>query len=80
MVLPLPLSAPLPPCYLQELPLGPLAQSMGLLKLPRMPELKKASAANELGAFTPSAVDPDSVRFKDKARERQRQQVRGDGG
>jgi ATP-dependent RNA helicase DDX55/SPB4 len=59
----------------QELPLGPLAASMGLLKLPRMPELKKGSAANNLAAFTPSTVDPDSVRFRDKARERQRQQV-----
>lgn len=59
----------------QELPLGPLAQSMGLLKLPKMPELKKGSAANALQEFVASAVDPDSVKFKDKAREKQRQQV-----
>lgn len=60
----------------QELPLGPLAQSMGLLRLPRMPELKKGSAANALEAFVASGVEPDSVKFKDKTREKQRQQVR----
>lgn len=54
-----------------------MAQSMGLLKLPRMPEVKKGSAANALDAFVPSSVDPDSIKFKDKARERQRQQVSG---
>lgn len=61
---------------MQELALGPLAQSMGLLKLPRMPEVKKGSAASALDSFKASSVDPDSVKFKDKARERQRQQVR----
>lgn len=60
---------------LQELPLGPLAQSLGLLKLPRMPEVKKGSTANALSDFKASQVDPDSVKFKDKAREKQRQQV-----
>lgn len=60
----------------QELPLGPLAQSMGLLRLPRMPELKKGSPANALDAFTASPVEPDSIKFKDKTREKQRQQVR----
>jgi len=55
---------------------GPLAQSWGLMKLPRMPELKKGSTANDVTAFTPSEVDPDSVKFKDKAREKQRQQAR----
>lgn len=48
---------------------------MGLLRLPRMPELKKGSTANALSGFTASPVDPDSVRFKDKQREKQRQQV-----
>jgi hypothetical protein len=61
--------------HLQELPLGPMAMSLGLLKLPRMPEVKKGSAANALDAFTASTVDPDSVKFKDKQREKQRQQV-----
>jgi hypothetical protein len=49
---------------------------MGLLRLPRMPELKRATAANAMAAFVPSAVDPDGVRFRDKARQKQRQQVR----
>jgi hypothetical protein len=45
-----------------------------------MPELKKGSAANALEAFVASTLEPDSVRFKDKTREEQRQQVRGRGG
>lgn len=48
---------------------------MGLLRLPRMPELKKGSAANALEAFSASGVDPDSVKFKDRTREKQRQKV-----
>eukprot|EP00775_Hariotina_reticulata_P007461 gene7461-7671_t len=61
---------------IQELAVGPLAQSWGLMKLPRMPELKKGSSANDLESFTPSEVEPDSVKFKEKAREKQRQQAR----
>ncbi|KAI8465769.1 MAG: DEAD-domain-containing protein [Monoraphidium minutum] len=53
----------------QELSLGRLAASMGLLRLPRMQETKKVPA----GDFTPSQVDPDSVPFRDKTREKQRQ-------
>jgi hypothetical protein len=37
---------------LQELPLGPMAVSLGLLKLPRMPEVKKGSAFMLCAAFT----------------------------
>lgn len=68
---------PMAPCtsHPQELPLGPLAASMGLLRLPRAPELRKASAANALAAFTPSSVDPDTVPYTDRTRERQRQKV-----
>jgi hypothetical protein len=40
-----------------------------------MPELKKGSAANALEVFVASPVEPDSIRFKDKTREKQRQQV-----
>lgn len=61
--------------FVQELPLGPLAQSLGLLKLPRMPELKKGSTANALADFKPSNIEPDSIKHKDKAKEKQRQQV-----
>lgn len=35
------------------------------------PELKKGSAANGLEVFVASTVEPDSVRFKDKTREKQ---------
>ncbi|PSC74559.1 DEAD-box ATP-dependent RNA helicase 18 isoform A [Micractinium conductrix] len=57
---------------LQDLALGRLATAFALLRLPGMPEIKKGKG---LEGFTPSAIDPDSVRFKDKAREKQRQVV-----
>ncbi|KAL4544588.1 hypothetical protein Ndes2526B_g00544 [Nannochloris sp. 'desiccata'] len=63
---------------LEDVPLGRLAASFALLKLPRMPEAKKASrlaAAGELEGFVQSEIDPESVRFKDKVREKQRQAV-----
>ncbi|KAG1653913.1 hypothetical protein FOA52_003829 [Chlamydomonas sp. UWO 241] len=56
---------------LQDLSLGRLATAMGLLRLPAMPELKKGAGSIE--GFTPSSVDPASVRFKDKTREKQHQ-------
>jgi hypothetical protein len=47
-----------------------------------MPEVKKALMAQPLGGstgclehFTPSSVDIDSIKFRDKAREKQRQKV-----
>lgn len=51
--------------------------SFGLLRLPRMPELKKAASGGRLEGFVPSTVDPEEVPYKDKARERQRQAVSG---
>ncbi|KAL4854012.1 DEAD-box ATP-dependent RNA helicase 18 [Chlorella vulgaris] len=54
---------------LQDLSLGQLATSFALLRLPRMPEIKGYRSFD----FVPSVVDPESVRFKDKAREKQRQ-------
>jgi hypothetical protein len=45
-----------------------------------MPELKKAAAGAKLEGFTPSPIDPDTVKFKDKVREKQRQQVSGARG
>jgi len=63
---------------LEDVPLGRLAASFALLKLPRMPEAKKASrlaSAGELEGFVQSEIDPESVRFKDKVREKQRQAV-----
>ncbi|KAL4433585.1 hypothetical protein ABPG75_000026 [Micractinium tetrahymenae] len=56
---------------LQDLALGRLATAFALLRLPRMPEIKRGGQGLE--GFTPSAVHPDTVRFKNKAREKQRQ-------
>lgn len=61
---------------LEDVPLGDLAASFALLRLPRMPELKKAArmlSNGELPGFTASEVDIDSIKFKDKTREKQRQ-------
>jgi ATP-dependent RNA helicase DDX55/SPB4 len=58
----------------KELPLARLARAMGLLRLPRMKEIRKASKAS-LAGFEESSVDPDGVPFADKARERQRVRV-----
>ena len=38
---------------------------MGLLRLPKMPEVRKAPASALVG-FTASEVNPETVRFKDK--------------
>ncbi|GAX83788.1 hypothetical protein CEUSTIGMA_g11213.t1 [Chlamydomonas eustigma] len=58
---------------IQDLNLGRLATLFALLRLPKMPEVKKARG--QLEHFTPSLVNPDTVKFKDKAREKQRQQT-----
>eukprot|EP00887_Chlorella_sp_A99_P001671 scaffold8.g1671.t1 len=49
---------------LQDLQLGPLATSLGLLRLPRMPEVKRLARGGAVEGFAPSPVDPDSVPFK----------------
>eukprot|EP00983_Pelagomonas_calceolata_P001876 62450-Pelagomonas_calceolata.AAC.6 len=68
--------------FSQDLSLGRLASSLGLLRLPHMPEVKKALMAQPSGGsagclehFSPSPVDIEAVKFKDKAREKQRQKV-----
>lgn len=58
---------------LADLQLGHLAMSLGLLRMPRMPEIKKAPSS--LQHFVESSVDPDSVKYKDKAREKNRQKL-----
>jgi hypothetical protein len=47
---------------------------LGLLRLPRLPDVRKPSGTE---LFVPSSMELDSVRYKDKAREKQRQQVGG---
>ncbi len=54
----------------KELHLGRLARAFGLLRLPRMPETKRGDSS---GIFSASAVSPDDVPYKDRAREKQRQ-------
>ncbi|KAK3101528.1 hypothetical protein FSP39_004227 [Pinctada imbricata] len=55
---------------LKELDLGKLAMGYGLLKIPKMPETKGKDFPN----FQPVDIDLSSIAFKDKAREKQRQQ------
>jgi ATP-dependent RNA helicase DDX55/SPB4 len=52
----------------KELDFGLLANGFGLLQMPRMPELK----GRNVGSFTASEEDLDSVPYKDKHREKQR--------
>ncbi|XP_055347637.1 ATP-dependent RNA helicase DDX55-like [Paramacrobiotus metropolitanus] len=65
-------------CRVKELDLCGLADAFGLLRLPRMPELREV----DTGQFTESAVDIEKIPYKDKHREKQRQEKkeRGDGG
>ena len=52
-----------------ELDIGKLAYGYGLLHLPRMPELKGRETVN----FDPVEVEPSSISYRDKTREKQRQ-------
>eukprot|EP00889_Picochlorum_renovo_P007950 jgi/Picre1/34980/NNA_002445.t1 len=59
-----------------DLQMGWLASSFALLRLPKMKEVKKAARllkAGELEGFSESSVDPATIPFKDKMREKQRQ-------
>ena len=58
------------------LPMGWLASSFAVLRLPKMREVKKAARAAKAGnleGFAESSVDTDSIPFKDQTRENQRQ-------
>ncbi|KAK3775474.1 hypothetical protein RRG08_027230 [Elysia crispata] len=55
---------------LKDLDFGKLAQCFGLLHLPKMPELKGKKVVN----FEPIEIDPSTIPFKDKAREKLRQE------
>ncbi|GFO43160.1 RNA helicase [Plakobranchus ocellatus] len=55
---------------LKDLDFGKLAQGFGLLHLPKMPELKGKRVVN----FEPIEIDPSTIAFKDKAREKLRQE------
>ena len=55
-------------CRTRDLDMAGLAESFGLLKLPRMPELKETAT----GTFVETDVDIREIPYKDKAREKQR--------
>lgn len=55
----------------KELQYGALAMAMGLLRLPKMKEIRKAPK-KFMECFDESPVDADAVAFHDKAREKQR--------
>eukprot|EP00051_Salpingoeca_urceolata_P019434 m.283938 g.283938 ORF g.283938 m.283938 type:complete len:541 (+) comp19421_c0_seq11:2085-3707(+) len=54
----------------KDLNLGRLAMAFGLLHLPSMPELRSPKYVQD---FVASDIDPQSIGYKDKAREKQRQ-------
>ena len=59
-----------------ELQMGWLASSFSILRLPKMKEIKKAAREAKLGTlpgYKDSSVDPETIPFKDKKREKQRQ-------
>ncbi len=58
----------------KELEYGSLAMSMGLLRLPKMKEIRKAPK-KFMECFVESHVDADTVPFLDKSREKQRQKT-----
>ncbi|XP_029475841.1 ATP-dependent RNA helicase DDX55 isoform X2 [Rhinatrema bivittatum] len=55
----------------KDLDFASLARGFALLKMPKMPELRGKSFSD----FIPTAVDTDSIAYKDKNREKQRQKV-----
>ncbi|KAK7089702.1 ATP-dependent RNA helicase DDX55-like isoform X2 [Littorina saxatilis] len=55
---------------LKDLDFGQLATGFGLLRIPKMPELK----GKIVKSFTPAEVDLDSVPYKDKVREKLRKE------
>ncbi|XP_039627947.1 ATP-dependent RNA helicase DDX55 [Polypterus senegalus] len=56
---------------IKDLDFAALARGFGLLKLPKMPELK----GKKLPDFIPEAIDTNSIQYKDKNREKQRQKM-----
>ncbi|GAU94252.1 hypothetical protein RvY_06063 [Ramazzottius varieornatus] len=58
-------------CRTYDLDLGALATGFGLLKLPRMPELKDYQVSDK---FQETEVDIRNLHYKDKSREKQRRE------
>ncbi|XP_068100703.1 ATP-dependent RNA helicase DDX55 [Hyperolius riggenbachi] len=55
----------------KDLDFTALARGFALLKMPRMPELR----GKDISDFVPSPVDTDSIPYRDKNREKQRQKM-----
>ncbi|KAI8928985.1 P-loop containing nucleoside triphosphate hydrolase protein, partial [Entophlyctis helioformis] len=53
---------------LKDADLAGVARSFGILRLPKMPEIKAIKGVK----FTDTKFDPDAIRYKDKSREKQR--------
>ena len=57
--------------FMADLDFAALARSFALLRMPKMPELRGKTFPD----FAEETVDTDSIRFKDKNRERQRRKA-----
>lgn len=57
---------------LAELDFGAVGNALGVLQMPHMPDLKRLPKQC-LESFRPSEVPPESVAFRDRGREKQRQ-------
>ena len=57
---------------LAELDIGAVGNALGVLQMPHMPDLKRLPKQC-LESFRPSEVPPESVAFRDRGREKQRQ-------
>lgn len=57
--------------FFADLDFASVARGFALLRLPKMPELRGKTFPD----FTETTVDTDSIRYKDKNREKQRQKM-----
>ncbi|KAF9335555.1 ATP-dependent rRNA helicase spb4 [Podila minutissima] len=53
----------------RDLDLGALARGYGLLRLPKMPELKNEKSGGGIEGFVPAEIDMDKYKYQDKQKE-----------
>ncbi|KAF9371192.1 ATP-dependent rRNA helicase spb4 [Podila verticillata] len=53
----------------RDLDLGALARGYGLLRLPKMPELKNEKSGGGIQGFVPAEIDMDKYKYQDKQKE-----------
>ncbi|KAG0318153.1 ATP-dependent rRNA helicase spb4 [Dissophora globulifera] len=53
----------------KDLDLGALARGYGLLRLPKMPELKNEKSGGSIQGFVPADIDMDKYKYQDKQKE-----------